>query len=143
MKPASDFEGIRAFCKLFFTLGVSINGLLDSGGGVLVKENLIQQIAKLHFLLPARYKKRIPFIIRSQFSIFFTTILKPRIHKQQSKDLKQNPLAPTSMAYRSTLRHLKFITDFNCIYWSYDHTSFPYSPNKDRSTQSLSPFWLN
>ena len=101
MKPASDFEGVREFCKLFFTLGVSINGLLDSGGGVLVKGEFNSADSQTTFSLASQIQKEDS--INNLFTVFFfffTKMLKPRIHKQQNKDLKQNPLAPTSMAYR-------------------------------------------
>ena len=100
MKPASDFEGVREFCKLFFTLGVSINGLLDSGGGVLVKGEFNSADSQTTFSLASQIQKEDS--INNLFTVFFffTKMLKPRIHKQQNKYLKQNPLAPTFMAYR-------------------------------------------
>ena len=77
------------------------------------------------------------------FKGFFAKMLKPRFRKQHSKDLEQNPLALTSMAYRSTSQPLEFIADFNngkylsyeylkIMQVFYDHDTFPYS-HKDRS----------
>ena len=37
MKPTRDFEGVGEFCKLFFILVLNIDGLLNSGGGVMVR----------------------------------------------------------------------------------------------------------
>ena len=83
MKPASDFEGVREFCKLFFTLGVSINGLLDSGGGVLVKGEFNSADSQTTFSLASQIQKEDSINnLLTVFFFFFTKMLKPRIHKQ-------------------------------------------------------------
>ena len=63
--------------------------------------------------------------LHTVFKVFLAKmLLKPRFHKQHNKDLEQNPLAPTLMAYRSTSQPLDFIADFNGKYLSYGHVPF-------------------
>ena len=51
------------------------------------------------------------------FKVFFAMmLLKPRFRKQNNKDLEQNALGPTSMAYSSTSQPLEFIVDFHGKY---------------------------
>ena len=110
MKPTCDFEGVGEVFKLFFILALSINGLLDSGGGVLVRGEFnstdcqIQKEDSIDNLLLV-------------FKVFYAKMLmKTMFCKQHNKDLEDNPLAPTSMAYRSTSQSLKLIADFNGKY---------------------------
>ena len=63
------------------------------------------------------------------FQDFLTKmLLKPWFHKQHNKDLEQNHLASTSMAYRPTSQPLDFIAHFNGKYlltlWSCDFSIF-------------------
>ena len=51
------------------------------------------------------------------FNVFYAKIsLKYRFWKQHNKDLEQNPLTSTWMAYRPTSQPLEFIVDFNGKY---------------------------
>ena len=82
------------------------------------EETLIQQIAALHCLWPARYKRRFHWQFAHSFEGFFFAkiLLKPRFRKQHNKDLEQNHLTPSLIAYRSTSQPLDFIGDFNGNY---------------------------
>ena len=124
MKPAGDFEWVREFDKLFFIFALGIDGLLDSGGWVLgrVVFNSTDSQATLSLASQIQKENSIDSLI-TVFKFFFAKmLLKPRFCKQHHKDLEQNPLAQTSMAYRSTSQPLDFIVNFNgkylLILWS-------------------------
>ena len=143
MKPTGDFEIEEEFAKLIFILGLGIDGLLDSGQVVLLrgKFNSTDCQTTLPLTSLTQNEDSIDSLLTSFKVVFAKMLLKPIFHKQRNKDLEQNPLAPTLMAYRSTSQPLDFIAEFNGK--GNGHNTFPYSPHKDRSTQSISPCWLN
>ena len=57
MKPTCDFEGVGEVFKLFFILALSINGLLDSGGGVLVRGEFNSTDCQTTLSLPSQIQK--------------------------------------------------------------------------------------
>ena len=143
MKPTGDFEIVGEFVKLIFILGLGIDGLLDSGQVVLLRREFNSTDCQTTLPLTSHTQNEdsIDSSLTSFKVVFAKMLFKPIFHKQRNKDLEQNPLAPTLMAYRSTSQPLDFIADFNGK--GNGHNTFPYSPHKDRSTQSISPFWLN
>ena len=124
MKPTGDFEGVGEFGKLMFILALGIDGLLDSGRIILVRGEFSSTDCQATLSLASQIEKEDSIdSLLTVFNVFFAEmLLKPRFHKQHNRDLEQNPLAPTSMAYRSTSQPLEFIADFNgkylLILWS-------------------------
>ena len=118
MKSTGDFDEAGEFFKLFFILAGSIIGLLDSGGGVLVRAKFNPTDCQTTFSLTSQIQKEDSIHnLLTVFKVFYAKILlKYRFCKQHNKDLKQNPLASTWMAYRSTSQPLEFIANFNGKY---------------------------
>ena len=119
MKPSCDFEGVGEIFKLFFILALSINGLLDSGGGVLVRGEFNSTDCQTTLSLASQIQKEDSIDnLLLVFKVFYAKMLiKPVFCKQHNKELEDNPLAPTSMPYRSTFQSLKLIADVNGKYF--------------------------
>ena len=115
MKPTGDFERVGEFGKLIFILALGIDGLLDSGGAVLVRGKFNSTDCQTTLSLASQIQKEDSIdSLLTVFKVFFAKmLLRLRLRKQHIRDLEQNPLAPTSMAYRSTPQPLDFIADFN------------------------------
>ena len=124
MKPTGDFGRVREFGKLFFIFALGIDGLNDSGGWVLGRGAFNSTDCQATLSLANQIQKEDSIdILLTVFKVFLAKmLLKPRFRKQHNKGLEQDPLAPTSMVYRSTSQPLYFIADFNgkylLILWS-------------------------
>ena len=72
MKATGDFEQVREFGKLFFIFALGIEGLLDSGGWVLVRGELISTDCQvtLSFARQIQKKDSIDSLL-SVFKFFF------------------------------------------------------------------------
>ena len=118
MKSTGDFDGVGEFFRLFFILAWSIIGLLHSGGGVLVRGKFNSTDHQTMLSLTSQIQKEDSIHnLLTVFNVFYAKIsLKYRFCKQHNKDLEQNPLTSTWMAYRPTSQPLEFIVDFNGKY---------------------------
>ena len=112
MKPTGGFEGAGEFLKLFFIFALRINALLDSGGEVFGRQDF--NSADCHTILSLASQIQKEDSVDNLLFFFFCRNL--GYANNTNKDLEQNPLAPTLMAYRSTSQPLEFIADFNGIF---------------------------
>ena len=114
MKPTGGFEGAGEFFKLFFIFALSINALLDSGGEVFGRQDF--NSADCHTILSLASQIQKEDSIANLLIFFFFFCRNLGSANNTNKDLEQNPLAPTLMAYRSTSQPLEFVADFNGIF---------------------------
>ena len=114
MKPTGGFEGAGEFFKLFFIFAFSINALLDSGGEVFGRQDF--NSADCHTILSLASQIQKEDSIANLLIFFFFFCRNLGSANNTNKDLEQNPLAPTLMAYRSTSQPLEFVADFNGIF---------------------------
>ena len=110
MNPTGDFEGVGVFQVVLY---LSLTYWLTAW--------FWRSIGKWR----SQFNRFSDYIVSGQidnlltvFKVIFAKMLKPRFCKQHNKDLKQNPLAPSLMAYRSTSQPLEFIADCNGSHFS-------------------------
>ena len=139
-------EGVGEFDKLLFDLSLGI----DSGEVVLLRGEFNTKTLPDYIVSgqPDTKRELIPLKFFSQFSsVFFFVVvawvlLKPRLYKEHNKDLEQYPLLQWHICQLPN-PYILLLTLMVSIYQAYGHTIFPYFPHKAKSTQLVSPFWLN